>query len=348
MVHSSGIGTCIRELVPYFKQSHFQIILLVNKINEPWCRGIEQIAFPYPIYSIREQFAYSWKIPKCDLFWSPHYNSPIMAIRAKKKVVTIHDACHLALSHLLSPVEKIYSKIMMRWAVHHSDAVITSSNFSKGELIRFLKAPKNELRVIPCGINHSRFQKTKDIQVKKNTQEKYHLPPRFFLFVGNHKTHKNLSGLITAFHRASLANVSLVMVGKSVGLKNSVSVFGDRIHALGDLPDADLPVLYNLAEALILPSFYEGFGFPPLEAMSCGCPTIVSNAASLPEVCGKASLYVNPSNPDELAQAMIKVAHNTNLKELLIENGQKWAREFDWGNTAEAYLNTFNQVLSNA
>jgi glycosyltransferase involved in cell wall biosynthesis len=342
MANVSGIGSCIRHLVPFFNQPPFRVILLVHDENQPWCKDFERIHFGAKIYSIREQLLFPLIIPRCDLFWSPHYNVPRLPIRAKKRIVTIHDACHLSLGHLLSWPEKLYAKSMMNYAMHHSDAIATVSFFSREELIRFLGHPKNEMAVISNGLNRCQFQRIVDNQTLENLRKKYRLPNQFVLFVGNCKPHKNLSGLLRAFSLMDSSDFGLVIVGQSKGLRNAGAKIDQKmVFFLEGVPDTDLPGLYSLANLFILPSFYEGFGLPPLEAMSCGCPTIVSAAGSLPEICGNASLYVDPHNHQQIRDAIVKVAIDSDLKSQLIQQGYERIKQFDWEKSAQLYRNIF-------
>jgi len=345
MAFSSGIGTCIRQLVPYFNQPPFRVILLVGKKAQVWCDGIEQIHFSSPIYSVKEQISFPLKIPSCDLFWSPHYNIPLLPIRAKKRIVTIHDACHLALGQFFSKMERFYARTVMHAALHRSDRVVTGSLFSKIELLRFLGKPKRDLKVIPIGVNRDRFRQVAEPFVIEKVRRKYQLPEKFILYVGNLKPHKNLSGLLQAFERLSLPDLGLVLVGKNQGLRNSIgNISANRVFELGEIPEEDLPVLYSLAELFVFPSFYEGFGLPPLEAMCCGCPTVVSNAASLPEVCGDASLYFRPEQPHEIAESIFKVLSDDILREKIIRTGFERVDRFNWAETARKYREMFEEI----
>ncbi|MBF8262512.1 MAG: Glycosyltransferase family 1 protein [Parachlamydiales bacterium] len=342
MAFSSGIGTCIRQLVPYLNQPPFRVTLLVDKLNQDWCKDIELIHFSAPIYSIQEQLAFPLKIPRCDLFWSPHYNIPLLPIRARKRIVTIHDACHLALGQFLSWPERKYARFVMSRALHHSDAVITDSEFSKGELIRYLGAPQNRLHVIPVAVNHKQFSRIVDPFSRETVRKKYGLPEKFVLFVGNLKPHKNLGSLLNAFSKIESPQLGLAIVGKGKESRNSQKTADQKmVFFLGEVPNIDLPILYSLAEMLILPSFYEGFGLPPLEAMCCGCPTIVSQAASLPEVCGDASLYIDPEKPEDIRNAIANLASNPVLKTRLIQKGLERVKMFQWSQTARYYRNLF-------
>lgn len=322
MAFSSGIGTYIREIVPFFRESPFQVTLLVHQPNHPWCKGFKQIVFDAPIYSIQEQIQYPFKIPRCDLFWSPHYNVPLLPIRAKKRIATLHDACHLVFG---GKMEKMYAKRVMGRALHRSDQLITVSEFSKKEIQKYLG--NGRLEVIPIGVNSKRFTRR---SYSNEVRKKYQLPERFILFVGNQKPHKNLKGLSRAFSKVKVPNLKLVLVGNGT--------------QRGPVADEDLPALYSMAEAFVFPSLYEGFGLPPLEAMSCGCPTVVSKAASMPEVCGDASLYFDPDSDDEIAAAILKVIEQSETRDLLIERGFDRIKQFDWQKCAERHIALFEKV----
>lgn len=329
MAFSSGIGTYIRQLIPFFNRPPFRLTLLVDRPGQAWCKSLEQIVFSAPIYSIREQILYPLKIPRCDLFWSPHYNVPILPIKAKKRIVTIHDACHIALG---SFAEKSYAKFVMRRALHRSNRTITVSEFSKGEIQKYLG--QKHVDVIPIAVNQAQFKKGKDLNNK--VRLKYRLPEKFVLFVGNLKPHKNFLGLIKAFSKASLAGCGLVLAGKGKPIEGVLSI--------GQVAEEEIAILYSMAQMLVLPSFYEGFGLPPLEAMSCGCPTVVSNAASIPEVCGDASLYFDPENIDEMAKAIVQVARDEALRKILIQKGYERMKMFTWAKTAERHRALFEEV----
>lgn len=331
MAFSSGIGTCIRQLVPWLNQPPFRLILLVDSIDRPWCQGIEQVVFKSPIYSIQEQLEFPLKIPRCNLFWSPHYNIPLLPIKAKKRAVTIHDACHLALKDLFSFPQRWYAKTVMGNALHRSDLVITDSLFSKQELHRYLGLPRKEIQVIPVAVNPIHFTPTEDRGGV--VRQKYSLPEQFILFIGNLKPHKNLTGLIEAL--SFLPDVNLVLAGKGA-MKTE-----GRVQAIGEVLDSELPILYSLAQLFVFPSLYEGFGLPPLEAMSCGCPTAVSNAASLPEVCGDATVYFHPKNLQQMADQIRLAILDKQLRSQLIQKGFERVNQFSWERCAESYRKSF-------
>ena len=323
MASCSGIGTYIREILPYFRKAFSSVTLLVDRKNHEWAKGFNQIAFNAPIYSIQEQFLYPLKVPDCDLLFSPHYNGPVFPTRAKKYVVTIHDVCHLVYGSLL---ERGYAKFMMRKAVR-SNRVLTVSEFSKREIQKYLG--QIPVDVIPIGVNPKRFSKVPSLNA---IREKYCLPKRFVLFLGNRKVHKNLNNLERAFSKVNVPGLELVIAGKGT--------------AFGEIGEKDLPHLYSMAEAFVFPSKYEGFGLPPIEAMSSGCPTVVSKAASIPEVCADASLYFDPDNTDEMARAIEKIVIDKALREELVRKGYERVKTFNWERTAEIHLKIFEEVCS--
>lgn len=329
MAFFSGIGTCIRQISPFLNQPPFRTTLLVDRKDQAWCKAFEQILFDAPIYSIQEQLLYPLKIPKCDLFWSPHYNIPLFPIKAKKRIVTIHDTYHLALG---SPLEKTYAKPVMHQALHRSEGVITVSHFSKAEIEKYVG--KKEIQVIPIGVHSEHFKRSVDVQ--NRVRKTYQLPEKYVLFVSNLKPHKNASGLIRAFSRASLSDHGLVLVGKGEPIEGALT--------LRNVSNEELPILYSLAQMFVFPSFYEGFGLPPLEAMSCGCPTLVSKAASIPEVCGDASLYFDPHQIEEMAHAICRVAKEEALRAQLVEKGLQRARSFSWEQTGVRYREFFEKI----
>lgn len=343
MAFCSGIGTCIRELVPLINHPPFRVILLVDRENQSWCKGMEQILFSVPIYSAKEQVLYPLKIPPCDLFWSPHYNVPLLPIKSRKRVVTIHDACHLALKQYFPPLQRVLAKAVMYAALHRSDAAITNSRFSQSELIRYLGKPKKNLQVVYMGGKRDSFKRITDVRPLEQIRQKYQLPSKYILFVGNLKPHKNLSALTNAFSHLNREGLGLVIAGKG---DSANKIQGKEIYNIGEVLDWELPLLYSLAEVFVFPSFYEGFGLPPLEAMGCGCPTIVSHCSSLPEVCGDASIYINPCHPHEISDAIQRIGEDSQLKAALIAKGYERVKSFNWLDTATQYRKIFEEVCN--
>jgi len=185
-------------------------------------------------------------------------------------------------------------------------------------------------------------------------KKKYNLPDRFVLYFGTIEPRKNLIGLIKAFELLKSqgergSQIKLVIAGTNGWLYKDIlktaqeSKYRRDIIFTGFIEDKDKPYLYNLAELFVYPSFFEGFGFPPLEAMACGLPTIVSHTSSLPEVVGQGALMIDPYNIDELAWAMEMALTDSNLKERLIKKGIAQAKKFSWSKCARQTLKVLTE-----
>ncbi|MBS0620532.1 MAG: glycosyltransferase family 4 protein [Verrucomicrobia bacterium] len=360
MLSSTGIGAYLDNLLKFLPSAPFRFHALIhphhiNQFNH-WGK-IEPILIDTPIYSIREQLLYPFKIPRCDLFWSPHYNIPLLPIPARKRITTIHDAYHLAFFQTLSPFQKIYAKVVMRAAVKYAAKVITDSQFSKSELQRFTAVEEKNVSVIPLGVNRAVFRADPS-PGDGEFLKRHRLPKQYVLFVGSLKPHKNLKGLFEAFRlleQEGIRDLGLVVIGKREGFKTGENLavllqrypeLLHRIHFLDELPEKELASAYRLAQALVLPSFYEGFGLPPIEAMSSGCPTIVSNCASLPEVCKEAAFYINPHSPYEIAAAIKRLIQDQRLRETLRRSGMARSENFSWKRCAEKHLELMEEVVN--
>ncbi|QMU31553.1 glycosyltransferase family 4 protein [Adhaeribacter radiodurans] len=349
LMDTSGIGTVCQNVIPLLK-SKFNIILLGKRAvlqHFSWIDSIQIIEFSTNIYSLKEQLDYFSKIPVCDYFLSPHYNVPILPIKAKKRIVIIHDVNHIALAANLNIIKRLYARWILASALKLSDIIFTVSNFSKSEIIKFFHVKENMINTLVLGVDKAIF-KLYDASEKQSIQVKYNLPEKFILYVGNVKPHKNLITLIKAFALLKAESFGelgkLVIVGKKEGFITSDLNLDSEIERLklrddiiftGFVESQDLPIIYNLASLFVFPSFYEGFGLPPVEAMACGCPTLVSNVSSLPEVCIDASLYFNPYDPKELAQSIHLILKDKSIQEELRTKGFYLTANYNWQNTAD-------------
>lgn len=342
MHRSSGIGTYLRNLVPFFVERHEVTLLGVREeiMEYDFSCNVHIIDFCERIYSIREQIRYPIKIPPCDIYWSPHYNVPLVSIRALKRVVTIHDVFHLAYSRELSFVKRFYARLMMNRAVNWSDLVLTVSNFTKNEIERYLRV-KKPIEVVPNGVNREVFKPIREMEVLENVRRKYGLPSEFILFVGNLKPHKNLSILIEA---TEVLGLNLVIVGRKENLitmdkgvieRVNKGVSLGMVYLLGYVEEKDLVCLYNLASLMVFPSLYEGFGLPPLEAQACGCPVLCSDIEVHREVLGDSVCYFDPKDKRDLVQKIWELMRNERKREMLVERGYKNVVVYDWSKVYE-------------
>lgn len=341
MHNASGIGTYLRNIAPFLVKK-FDVFFLgqyEDLVKYDFIDERQIIDCNSKIYSIYEQIERTFKIPECDIFWSPHYNIPLLPIRAKKLMVTIHDANHLAFYDTLGFAQKMYVKYVFKKAVSKADLLLTDSIFSQNEIKKYTKTAKLA-HIIHCSINVHKFYFDSNVAVLERVREKYNLPDEFILFVGNVKPHKNLKVLLQAM---SHVDTKLVIVGKKDGFLNGDDLddilqnnqdIAEKVHFTGFVDDVDIPVIYNLSKLFVFPSLYEGFGIPPLEAQACGCPVVSSNYASLPEVCGNSVIYFDPHNATDLADKIKIFLSDNELRQEFILRGYENIKRFDWEKSA--------------
>ena len=346
MVGHAGIGVYLRSILAHFEDEPFKVSLILPKRSWhafPELHRFQPIFCNSSIYSVGEQLEIPRLIPKCDLFWSPHFNVPWLPIRAKKRVVTICDLYHLDFSSALKPVERLYSRGFIKKALQTASKVITISEFSKSRLLHHFPKHKDKIAAFPLG--PGKTLKTDPLPVA--------IPSPFFLFVGSVKPHKNLNVLLDAFEQFiewEKTPFHLVIAGKISGMHNAFdigeyigkhSTLAKNIHVLGEVDEETLAWLYQKALAFVFPSFYEGWGLPPLEAMQQGCPVIASSAASIPESCGAAALYFDPKDTERLAMHLSAVALSEQVRQDLIEKGAQQIEALSWERCAKSHIDLF-------
>jgi len=352
MINHSGIGTYLRNLIPIIVNTchDFQYIFLgpVNTLKSyEWANqgNVDLINCNSMIYSIKEQVELGLKLhSNISLFWSPHYNIPLLY--RGNLLVTVHDLFHLAMPDLVKGFHKrLYAKTMFSQLCRRAKAIICISEFTKNELIRLAHCKEDKIRLIPNGVDQSwRY-------VKKQNNP-YYKP--FFLFVGNVKPHKNIKNLIRGYALIKdQIEQDLIIVGKKDGFLTGddeaiveAGKLGSRINFSGFIDNETLIQYYKNADALVFPSLYEGFGLPPLEAMICGCPIIVSNKSSLPEVCGDAALYCDPYSITDISEKMIMFSRNSSLRETLVQKGYTRAERFSWEECAKKTISVIQEILA--
>jgi len=353
MVLAAGIGTYLRQLVPRARQAlpGFDLCLLGNletlqRFEWTQQSGVTLVDCRAPIYSLREQIEIPSKIPSnTDLFWSPHYNIPLLF--RGRLLVTVHDTFHLAMPQFVrGRHQQAYAWLMFRAIRRKACAIFVVSPFGKNQLMTFCPNGTQPVIVTPNGVDESwaRFSK----------EPRPHEKP-YLLFVGNLKPHKNLVRLLEAIESIqSRVPHDLIIVGRSEGLitadhevRNRASGLGDRVRFVGELDHDDLLLrrYYAWADLLVLPSLYESFGLPALEAMACGCPVVLSNVGGMPETYREAAVYCDPLNSYDMAAQILRVLTDREVRTRLIEQGQQCARRLNWEGTAAQVAMVITQLL---
>lgn len=262
-----------------------------------------------------------------------------------KKVLAVYDTVIKDLPGTMSFKTRTMLNLTLKRSIKRADRLITISEFSKGQIVKHYGVSPDDIVVIPCAADRERFYPAADkAAVRSEVCPKYGINGKYFLYVGNLEPRKNITRLIEAYSKAlersdRQAFPLLVLTGGKGW--NYESIFGkatelglsDKVIFTGYADDSDVPLLINGAEAFCFPSLYEGFGMPPLEAMSCAVPVIVSGTSSLPEVTGDCGLTVDPYNTDEIAEALIKMTDKS-FSEQLGRKGYERSKLFSWESSA--------------
>lgn len=315
--------------------------------------GTRAITSRLKYYSVREQIGLPriLRDHKVDLLHAPHFMLPL--VRPCPSVVTIHDVIGLAWKEdLRSRVGRVYYSWMIWAAVRLADRIITVSQFSRNEIVRYLGVNPEKIEVIYSGIDPDLRQIRDETQIKK-VRAKYRIESEYIVYTGIYKPRKNHAALLRAFRsllseglHASLVLVGPLNEGEQVlrRLAAELGISREVIFA-GFVNEEELRALYSGARVYACPSLYEGFGFTVLEAMACGTPVVCSAETSLPEVAGDAALYADSRNPEEFGHALHEVFTNDALRNALIEKSRKNVERFSWVNTARETLNVYGEVL---
>ncbi len=276
---------------------------------------------------------------KIDYFILPNL-SFISLSNKTKRIALCHDLSFKIFPEFFTLRSRLWYKLINpREFYSKADKIIAVSQNTKQDLIDLYGIDANRVAVIYPGIDHARFKIIDDCAAVQN---KYHLPDNFILFVGALEPRKNLETLIEAYdllYSKQSLTPNLIIAGPEGWKFDRIYRFWLRakhkrkIRFINQINNVDLPALYNLARIFVYPSFYEGFGFPPLEAMACGIPVIAGHGSSLPEIIGNAGLLIDPFNVAELAYAMERLLRDQKLYDTLKTNGLEKAGEFRWEKT---------------
>ncbi len=357
-----GIGTYIRniliELSRRDQATEYVVLCRPDDLEsgEVLGRNFRMVPETAPTYSVAEQFRIPLALARerVQLVHEPHYVLP-PAIRCRS-VVTIHDCIHLMFpQYLPSRLAFAYAKASMWSATRTADRVLTVSEASKRDILRFFDIPPERVEVIYNAIDE-RFLGAADPTRMDLTRQRYQLDHPFVLYVGNIKPHKNVERLVEAFalaRRHAPDDLKLIIIGDELSkypvLRQSVHrhKLDKHVRFLGFQPQETLAAFYRLARAFVFPSLYEGFGLPPLEAMACGTPVVTSNVSSLPEVAGGAALLVDPYDAEAIAGGIVSAVTDEAVRHDLIAKGLARAHDFSWKQSVakihEIYMEVANR-----
>ena len=359
-LHDYGIGTYLRNLLRQLAalDQDSQYLLLCRpsdqQIGGQLGPNFRCVTEPAGLYTVREQVTMPLRLARLrpDLFHAPHYALPALA--PCRAVVTIHDCIHLIFpQYLQRRLAYTYARSMFRVAVHRARHILTVSEASKKDILRFFDVPADKITVIYNAIDDRFFEEPPEAEIVR-VRERYQLHERFVMYGGNVSPHKNIERLIEAFvllRQDGLDDLKLLITGGEVSRYSALrrAVHRHNLHQhvrfLGYQSETTLAALYRLADVFVFPSLYEGFGLPPLEAMASGTPVVVSNVSSLPEVVGDGAVQVNPYDPRAIADGIHRTLGDTQLRARLRERGLARARLFS-GSASASRLHAIYQQLA--
>ncbi|MGH2521886.1 MAG: glycosyltransferase family 4 protein [Anaerolineales bacterium] len=291
-------------------------------------------------------------LPPTDLFHATDHLLP--PLRRARTVFTIHDLIYRFFPEHHLPLNRWYLTLMLPRFMRRADAIIAVSEHTRRDVVRLMRIPPEKITVIHEGVNPN-YRPLADEAELARVRAKYNLPEHFILFFGTIEPRKNLLMLLEAY-RVLLARDTpmpdLVIAGRRGWLYQPVfqcvSELGlqRRVQFTEWVAEGDAPGLMNAAEVFVYPSVYEGFGLPPLEALACGTPVLCSNASSLPEVVGDASLLLPPGDPAAWTEALSRVLSDSALRADLRTRGPARARQFTWEAAARKTLEVYEQVMA--
>lgn len=385
MIQGTGIATYIFEFLSFALkdkefENTFQFVLFTSTDQKTWVEKkfadviasgrLEVVEANFHWYGFQEQWKFPWLIKKnqLDLMHFPHFNVSVFC--PVPYVVTIHDLILLGyptiratrLSFLKFYLKKLGYLFVMKTALRRARAIFTFTQFGKNDILKHFQSGVNprKIHVIPEGPGHSNLPPKGNGD--KNLLLSYTIKKPYLLYVGNAYPHKNLDTLVDGFQILLEKGVDwqLVIVGSdddfreelkkkcfSMGLWKAGGSF-NRVVFTGYVKKEVLATLYEFALLYVYPSFYEGFAFPPLEAMSYGVPVVSSNQTVLPEILGDSVEYFNPWNKEEMVQTILKVSNNFERQKELRHKGFQCIQKYSWESLAHKTLEKYYYILTHA
>jgi glycosyltransferase involved in cell wall biosynthesis len=320
----------------------------------------------YPNVTIKKSrwmvSSWAWKIigiivdpffERLDVLFIPVSRAPL--IKTCKLIIFVHDVGFLTMPEYLKAGTVRKTRAAMRQSEQKADLLLTNSLFTRDEFCRWYKTPESKVKVTYLGVDEKLFNlRAVPDKVRDQILERYGVRRPYVLYLGVIQGRKNLVRLIEAqeiWHR-QVGELQLVLAGKLGWNCNEIyeqaARFPEDVALTGRIRTEHLPILYGNAACYVLPSLYEGFGIPVIEAMACGVPTVLSNRSSLPEVGGDAAVYFNPEDPLAIAGAILKVVQSPDLRQKMITAGLDRAAEFTWTRIGENTVQAFRGVLADA
>jgi glycosyltransferase involved in cell wall biosynthesis len=347
--------TAMKRLAP----QHRYTLIDHRPQSSPFKEQFDQLILELPAGPMRVSRWNLQVVPRVlsrfELVFSPGLYGPVRIPTGVASVMVVHDLTRYLFPEFFkfNPVQKILDRLAYPAMLRRYDHLLAVSQSTRQDLIRLFKMDGSKITVVYHGAERDLRIRDKDA-VEKSLLQTYGLKPPFILFLGTLEPRKNIPTLLKAYAdiREQIPH-DLVLVGpqgwKWEPIFEAIKKWNieSRVHWVGYVPDQERVLFYNGADFLVYPSWYEGFGMPLLEAMQCGCPVIASNVSAMPEVLGEAGLLIDPGQPEDLRQAMLRMALEPELREKLKKAGLMQSEKFSWEESARLTLEVFERLVRN-
>ncbi|MEH1923350.1 glycosyltransferase family 4 protein [Nostoc sp.] len=371
----SGVGFYVANLICALdvlqKEENFKLGVVYQPGLKNWLRGdfslpesfkhsSQQYVLPLPVRISDLLLALAFK-PSLSYF-EKYFGSPdilhgtnysVYPCQNSLKVMNIYDLTFIRYPQYINSVVKTYTEKVKR-CLQWTDLVLTISESSKKDIIEYLEVDPKKVYVTPLASRYYPNYLSEEIAQNLEKQTNYDFSKPYLLFVSTIEPRKNINNIITAFdflkERYKIEH-QLILIGKKGWNYESIfaaienSPWANQIHHLNYLSNELVALFYSKADIFVYPSHYEGFGLPVLEAMTLGAPVVTSNTSSIPEVSGDAAILINPNDPIQLAEAILKVISDSQLRQELINKGKARAKLFSWERTAKETLNAYRTII---
>ena len=366
----TGIGRYAENILKNLEQQNGKLELnaFVRKGEKAFLPVLEK--YEECGYRIRKSFACSstiyklitmmFPLPYCMFFGrdsdvTVFFNYIVPPGVKGKRIVFLHDMAYKVYPETIRAKTKIWLNLNIWRSKKRADKFITVSEFSKREIVKYLHINPDDIEVVYAGVDFNVYHPNYAMEKVEDVKRKYSIRGDYLMYLGTLEPRKNIVGLLKAYSKMKQClagkQLKLVLAGKEGWMYQEIYALIDKlclkedIVFTGYITEEESALLLNGAIAFVFPSFYEGFGLPPLEAMACGTPVIVSKAASMPEVVGDAGLLVDPKSEDELCDAMLALVQNRDLAEILSKKGIQRARCFTWENSSKSLLKAIEAMI---
>jgi len=359
----TGINRYLQNLLKYIpeidkKNEYYLFSLVESELSEYKIKGFNVIyvgknkIIPSKYYS---PIWLNFLLPKAlkkyqiDIFFQPNHFLPFFFNNKKiKSVITVHDLIPKIDPEYRDFIYKTYLNIFLPSSIKKSQTIITDSENSKRDIIKFYNVSAENIHIVYAAADDKFKQRILSTEQKKKLISQYNLPKNFILHVGAIENRKNIVGILKIgdLIKNIDKNIKIVLIGKpGFGAKEIFKEIEKRknVYYIGHINDEDLPYIYNLAKIFLFPSFYEGFGLPPLEAMQSGLPTLASNTSSISEVVGEGGIIHDPRDYESFAMDIKRLLDDDGFYREMKERALKQAEKFNWEMSARKLVNIFNK-----